>query len=80
MKGIERSVDKLGRIVLPKKYREKLGLKTDDKVIISLDDGELTVSPVKCICIMCNRTLSIPNSIRICQTCINIIKANENGQ
>ena len=34
--GIEKEVDKLGRIVLPVKFRAQLGIKTEEKVLVSL--------------------------------------------
>ena len=72
--SIERSIDKLGRIVLPIKYREKLGIKTDDKVIINLDGETITVSPAKSVCALCGNSISKPGNIRICNACVNKIK------
>ena len=46
MKGIERSIDKLGRIVLPVSFREQLNLTTDDKIIISLEKGKIVLSSI----------------------------------
>ncbi|MBQ7344414.1 MAG: AbrB/MazE/SpoVT family DNA-binding domain-containing protein [Clostridia bacterium] len=74
MSGIERSVDKLGRIVLPIKYREKLGIKTDDKVIISLEKGMITVSPAEGVCALCGAEITESCRLRVCRTCIKRIK------
>ncbi len=74
MSGIERAVDKLGRIVLPIKYREKLGIKTDDKVIISLEDGIITVSPTEGVCALCGAGIKESCKLRVCRACIKRIK------
>ena len=74
MSGIERNVDKLGRIVLPKKYRQKLGIQPDDKVIVRLDKGVITVSPSKRICALCGGEVKAASIQRICDLCIQEIK------
>ena len=35
-----------GRVVIPAEYRKALGLKPGDHVVLSLEDGEVRVSPV----------------------------------
>ena len=74
MHGIERSIDKLGRIVLPMEYREKLGIKTDDKIIISLDNGVIILSPAKRMCALCGKEIGISKEMRICDLCVKKIK------
>ena len=74
MHGIERSIDKLGRIILPIEYREKLGIKTDDKIIISLDNGLIILSPYKRMCALCGKEISDSKQMRICDLCIKKIK------
>ena len=74
MSGIERSVDKLGRIVLPIRYRKKLGINTDDTVVVSLEDNIITISPAKNICVLCASSLSEQSKMRLCKECINKIK------
>ena len=77
MSGIERSVDKLGRIVLPVRYRKKLGINTNDTVIVSLEDNVIIISPVKNICVLCASSLSEPSKMRLCKECINKIKEGQ---
>lgn len=39
------SLDKFGRVLIPKKLRERLGLKPDDPLELQLEDGKLTLLP-----------------------------------
>lgn len=77
MSGIERSVDKLGRIVLPIKYRKKLGIEADDTVIVSLDEGVITVAPTKKICALCGKHTLNSLETRICDLCIQKINESQ---
>ena len=53
MNGIERRIDKLGRLVLPISYRNALGLSENSRVRISLCDGEISISPIEEKCVIC---------------------------
>lgn len=76
MKGIERSIDKLGRIVLPVSFREQLNITTDDKIVISLDKDKIILSPSKIHCALCSSSLHNSAEIRLCEDCIRLIKEN----
>jgi AbrB family looped-hinge helix DNA binding protein len=39
------TLDKFGRILIPKKLRERLGLRPDDVLEVQLEDGKLTLLP-----------------------------------
>lgn len=79
MKGVERKIDNLGRIVIPINYRNILGLKSDDKLQIYINNGDIILSPVKHLCVICGSNLEPKSSITICKKCISMIKENENG-
>ena len=79
MKGIERSIDKLGRIVLPISFREQLGLEANEKVTILLEGDKITLYPTNKICALCGNKITTSNDIRICDTCIDKIRKNENS-
>ena len=44
---VERKIDKLGRIVIPKDFRKALGVDIDTDVSIRLTDGIIIITPVK---------------------------------
>ena len=72
--GIEKIVDKLGRIVLPIEYRQQLGINTDDKVIVSLVDNKISISPIKRVCALCGAEILNTEGVRVCEACTKIIK------
>ena len=41
MSGIEKDVDRLGRIVVPMEYRKKLGITEGSKIVFFLDGDTL---------------------------------------
>ncbi len=45
-KGTLRSIDELGRIVLPIELRQKLDLKEKDKVKVDIEDNKITLEKV----------------------------------
>ena len=44
---VERKIDKLGRIVIPKDFRKALGVDIDTEVSIRLTDGVIMITPSK---------------------------------
>ena len=50
MIGIEKEIDDLGRIVIPKAYRDCLGLEQGDKVTLLLSDLNIVISASKSFC------------------------------
>ena len=79
MRGVERKIDNLGRIVIPISHRKALGLSSEDTVTISLESDKIIISPKKLICACCGQSLDHTSNMRICQSCISYIKENENG-
>lgn len=45
--AIERKVDDLGRVVLPKEMRDSLGIENNDKVSIERDGNEIIIKNYK---------------------------------
>ena len=79
MSGIERSVDDLGRIVLPIKYRKRLGICSNDKVIVDVDRGVITISPMKGVCALCGE--SVPEIMREIAEAMELpLTGNESGK
>lgn len=71
---VTKKVDHLGRIVLPMDFRKALGLTTDSKVLITLENEELKIKRNTRICKICNSTHLLDPSIDMCQACIQKIK------
>ena len=74
MSGIERRIDKLGRIVLPMSYRKKLGLSESSTVSIILYNDVISITKSDKRCIMCNRSSDINSALKLCSTCIEKVK------
>ena len=75
MSGINRRVDKLGRIVLPKGYREQLGLGENSKVNISIKGRTISITPADVKCIICGNVDNIVSTLNLCSECINRVKS-----
>jgi AbrB family looped-hinge helix DNA binding protein len=43
---VEVSLDKKGRVTIPKEHREALGLEEEDRLALRLERGELRLRPV----------------------------------
>ncbi len=71
---IHTKVDNLGRIVIPKKYRDALGLDENPNIEISLAGGLLIIAPSKNLCRLCGRIINEPSGIALCPECITTVK------
>ena len=76
--GIVREIDELGRIVVPKEFRKKLGIAAKDPVEISLDGDSIILTKYSLVCHFCGSTEGIREfkGKNICENCINEIKSN----
>ncbi len=74
--GILKTVDELGRIVLPKKMREALDIDIRDKVEILLEDDRIVLRKHAPACIFCGSEQSIIlfNEKRLCEACLEKLK------
>ncbi len=75
MDGIEIKIDNLGRLVIPIKYRRKLGVSAKDKLLVSLRESTLVISLVMKLCALCKTKLSGKEKIALCLSCL--LKARE---
>lgn len=71
--GIIRRIDELGRIVIPKEIRKKLGINIKDPMEIYADANSITLRKVEDKCIFCGGTKDLINfkDKLICQKCFN---------
>ena len=72
--GIEKEVDALGRVVLPKNFRTRLGLDTNSKVVISMDGDSLHIIPNQSRCAICKKHAEINPELKICSSCIERVR------
>ena len=75
MNGIEKEIDSLGRVVIPIKYRKRLGLMKGARVFVSLDESVISISPQNQICALCGKTIDKKMKYRLCVSCITKIKS-----
>ena len=75
MNGIEKQIDELGRIVLPVKMRKKLQLTSKSIVLIHIENDTIILTPKELRCALCSEKLIMSNKIRLCQDCIDRVKA-----
>lgn len=74
--GILKSVDELGRIVLPKKMRETLDIDIRDKVELFVEGDCIILKKYVPTCIFCgsDRDILLFNEKRLCRACLNTLK------
>ncbi len=71
--GITRSIDNLGRIVIPKEYRDILKINEGDTMNINLDKHILTMEKIETSCMFCGSTAELIEfeNRQICNRCCN---------
>ena len=72
--GIEKTIDNLGRVVLPIDYRRKFGLDKSPKVKIFLRNDGIYITALNQGCVICGELAAIDNELKVCAECISKIK------
>lgn len=69
--GVLRSVDELGRIVLPISMRNTLGISEREKLEISLEGSRIVIQKYEPACIFCGseQGILVFGGKRICRAC-----------
>ena len=75
MSTIEKEVDSLGRIVIPKIFRKKLGIESNSKVLIGLENDRIFISSPISRCALCGKKISEHHNIKLCDSCIAIVRS-----
>lgn len=70
-----RTIDELGRIVIPASIRRKLGLERGDHLDVRLEGDRIIVTKVSPACVFCNREADLlqMSGKRICRPCLQIV-------
>lgn len=73
--GVERHIDNLGRVVLPKEMRDKLQFKENQKVSIKLFKNYIQVEKVSETCYFCESNENLENykGLNLCTKCLKEI-------
>jgi len=73
--GIERAIDDLGRVVIPREMRRVLNIENNDKVNIKLFNNYIQIEKSKSLCCFCNSedNLENYNNSSVCKSCLNEI-------
>ena len=69
-----KKVDKLGRIVLPKNYRQALGIDTDSEVVLGIEGSTITVKACGDSCRLCGSKENVNKYFSLCLECITKVK------
>ena len=74
--GIVRTVDRLGRIVLPADLRKSLDYGIDEPLEIFVDDDKIILSKYTPACIFCDNVDNVVHfkGKRICAACLEKLK------
>ena len=76
---IIRQMDELGRIVIPRDYRNALAWKTETKVAIQLDGNKMVLSAEPSLCFLCGgkEKLREVKDKYICEACIKELSGEQ---
>ena len=74
--GIIRSIDELGRIVVPKEIRSKMGIESQDPIEIYVEEDKIILKKYENCCSFCggNENLTNFKGKMLCSDCIGEIK------
>ena len=75
--GVQRCLDELGRITLPKEIRKNLSIPTGTPLLINVEGNKIILEKGNSACAICGSVEDVKefNSKGVCQSCIEQIKA-----
>ena len=71
---ITKTVDKLGRIVLPKEIRKRMNIDAGTKILLCESDGKLTIKIITPKCKICGSSKNVNDALSLCEICITKVK------
>ncbi len=74
--GIVRNIDDLGRLVIPKEMRKKMGIGESSPVEIFVENDRIIVTKYQDSCIFCGSSSELRNfkGKRVCLACVEEMK------
>lgn len=74
--GVVRNIDELGRIVVPKEVRRKMGINNGDAVEIYVEGDKIILTKYQDCCIFCggNEDLVECRGKQVCRRCLEEIR------
>ena len=72
--SIEIEIDKLGRVLIPIKIRKKLGITLKSRMMLSLENNHIILSPICRKCALCGCQMEQEKKMQLCDECIDKIK------
>lgn len=75
--GVERKLDELGRVVIPKEIRKNLSITDGTPLLIHVDGSRIILEKSGGVCAICGSAENIcsVNEKKVCRKCIDEIKA-----
>lgn len=70
----DRIIDSLGRIVIPKSIRNKLGIDSSCNLRIYEENGKIIIEKASPVCRICGSFENVNQTFRICEHCMQKIK------
>ena len=77
MDGIEKRIDKLGRVVIPIEYRKRLGAQEGTSVFVRMENDCVVITSAFVKCALCGAALKTAWKFKLCGECISKIKEME---
>ena len=71
---VKRKIDELGRVVIPRDYREALGLTPQTPLVMELSEGKIVIERAGAACALCKAPIDKDASPPLCKKCIAAIK------
>lgn len=67
-----KKIDDVGRVVLPKDFRDELGLKINDMLKLDVEEGKIIISKADSVCVFCGKASGLKSYMgkTVCENCI----------
>ena len=75
--GVIRTIDRLGRIVIPKSMCKALGIQAEDELDVTMEGERIILQKCRNGCVFCGASdrLVVFNGRKVCADCVDSISA-----